>query len=1199
MDRNIWVSIGILLTIQYISADNYCIKDRKSSDNIIYIEYGNPLEIPCILTEEHTRNLYFTQDNKTLPRENVRLLNSSSIKLHIEKPPRSKSIYACKLNNKEVCSNTIIIDTKPLPIIDLECTSYNFQNLTCTWTSPKSLVDISYNLAHYFLSDRHLRNPCPKLISHENGTRFSCSWIEYNRMHSEIYFELTMTNIFGTTRVKKKLSHYEHVVPNPPVELTHVNKTSESIYLRWFIPLEMQTYPVGLQHRIMYRSEYGREEWQVAGIIETPPQDQMKYVHFNLTNLEYAHALYDIRVSIRSLAAKQEESMWSNYSSIAARTMGKIPGSPPATNVGGFEIIPTSNNNANVYVYWESVKDEIKNGDGFKYHIEIEELPSIKRIETQHAFAEFQNLSIFENYTFHIWSENNFGSSESESIIFIPKLSERIEEPKSFTIIPYGNGKYGLSWNTSNKSYPSTIQNYTIFWCANNWKKNQQQCHGDLRWEYTFDNKTTLNFTLFDDAIHQFGISANSETSSSGIVWNTCANIQNNGIGNLKNVWINKVYPTSIEITWRSQCLDNNVKSFLVYYCDVVNKTNNTCKGEYENVSIHINPGTNKANISGLKPEETYFVRAAIASGQFRKSQRTYTHLITSTSDEVLNPPSNIIIINTTKTSVSISWQKPDIANRNSIVYEIVCTNGSYHILNRSNSETFTITNLTSYTEYYIHIRTCIVKCSTPSEAMKFRTQGGVPSEVSQLQVMSQNKTGMLVIWEQPNYPDGKNIFEVYFKKLEHGHPISYYTEDTCFETDNCNEDEKYNKYYISVRAVNFFDGERYEGPWSDGFELQCMSPPSVWLWLLLPAFIILLIILFYLGIRIYRHYKADLHVDVVLPPGLTSDTGTNLKLWGRPSIDETALTKRLFNNGDLNSPVSEDENSTFSFKLKPEPLNHQLISTPRQVDKDTVCLQDLNQSLQPKEHTSPLPNHMNALIHNLLDNEQLVKSCNNKNSTKELSEQENKALPCLSNSTSEPENQQTMKGYYKDVTHLQNVPSVQHPQGYVAVGVADDPSIALRNDSPSNFPKGYVTVGAGNDSSLFPSSNEDKQLPTLPKGYIAVGGDGTNLLLPDCTKDEMTQDLENSNVCDKEVIKNFKNLENCTKNHLPNGYVSVGADSNFPSLNEHEESQLISSKDITSNLDRSSFRANSSSTEDSPQRLADSRGYITLPSNM
>lgn len=45
---------------------------------------------------------------------------------------------------------------------------------------------------------------------------------------------------------------------------------------------------------------------------------------FNLTDLKYAHTLYDIRVAIRSNAADpDDESMWSGNASVVVRTDSK------------------------------------------------------------------------------------------------------------------------------------------------------------------------------------------------------------------------------------------------------------------------------------------------------------------------------------------------------------------------------------------------------------------------------------------------------------------------------------------------------------------------------------------------------------------------------------------------------------------------------------------------------------------------------------------------------------------------------------------------------------------------------------------------------------------------------------------------------------------------------------------------------------
>lgn len=45
---------------------------------------------------------------------------------------------------------------------------------------------------------------------------------------------------------------------------------------------------------------------------------------YNLTGLKYAHALYDIRVSMRSSRAfDRDQKMWSNFASLTVRTSSK------------------------------------------------------------------------------------------------------------------------------------------------------------------------------------------------------------------------------------------------------------------------------------------------------------------------------------------------------------------------------------------------------------------------------------------------------------------------------------------------------------------------------------------------------------------------------------------------------------------------------------------------------------------------------------------------------------------------------------------------------------------------------------------------------------------------------------------------------------------------------------------------------------
>jgi hypothetical protein len=202
----------------------------------------------------------------------------------------------------------------------------------------------------------------------------------------------------------------------------------------------MQTFPVGVHHRIYYQCEYGEKQWHFGGMIRKV-QHPAKEVTFNLTDLKYAHALCDIRVSLRSAEAQSDdESMWSRNASITERTNSKgkrnnltesvdliylfaVPDEPPETNVGSFEIVSFGNSlqYREAYIYWRQISEEQKNGPEFSYVISVEEDPSNEPVELTNTYAKFKNLSISKSYTFSIWSKNINGSSARRSIIYIPK----------------------------------------------------------------------------------------------------------------------------------------------------------------------------------------------------------------------------------------------------------------------------------------------------------------------------------------------------------------------------------------------------------------------------------------------------------------------------------------------------------------------------------------------------------------------------------------------------------------------------------------------------------------------------------------------------------------------------------------------------------------------------------------------------------
>ncbi|KAF2900731.1 hypothetical protein ILUMI_05456 [Ignelater luminosus] len=239
------------------STTNYA--ERNS--NKLYIKHGDSFNLNCVLNEEHYRNLsnniYFTRDNELLPNDMIQVLSGTAVRLHVKKPPKSESLYECRLKDytKPICLNIVVVDARPLFVTDIDCISYNQDNFICTWTQPKSYVDITYDVKYYFpdndnndvSSDNDLilshPNKCPNVIYHKDTEKMSClgtldrnSYV--NDTQRPFYLNLEMINVFGITTVHKTVSNFYCVrsgssqdSTSQSEESTPVISTSEQVTL--------------------------------------------------------------------------------------------------------------------------------------------------------------------------------------------------------------------------------------------------------------------------------------------------------------------------------------------------------------------------------------------------------------------------------------------------------------------------------------------------------------------------------------------------------------------------------------------------------------------------------------------------------------------------------------------------------------------------------------------------------------------------------------------------------------------------------------------------------------------------------------------------------------------------------------------------------------------------------------------------------
>ena len=107
------------------------------------------------------------------------------------------------------------------------------------------------------------------------------------------------------------------------------------------------------------------------------------------------------------------------------------------------------------------------------------------------------------------------------------------------------------------------------------------QCEGQLAWEVVPKTKLSLNVSLPDNKVYQFAVSANTQTSSSGMVWATCTILPDKRIGKLKTVNVDVVKKRSMKVSWKLDCSDRIgvVTGYQAVFCKVESAENHECIG--------------------------------------------------------------------------------------------------------------------------------------------------------------------------------------------------------------------------------------------------------------------------------------------------------------------------------------------------------------------------------------------------------------------------------------------------------------------------------------------------------------------------------------------------------------------------------------------------------------------------------------------
>ncbi|XP_058829691.1 cytokine receptor-like isoform X2 [Topomyia yanbarensis] len=749
--------------------------------------------------------MFYIKDTP-VSRQNVKIVNESTIQLQIFNSSVNALQYICKLNNtKGVDMRSVFVGYKPYNVTNFKCRSENWQKMNCSFEQAYNPIPTKYDLSFRF-DTSPVDFTCP-LEGQFNNT-WKCSVdldSSYRQSHELYYFVLESSNVFGRNRQDFIINNFNNVIPEAPSECTVSNVTSNSVMLHWTISYKLQTFKRDFIFQIKILSSFDNKMWKfvnVSGIHKS-----LTNYTLPLENLQFADARYDVRIRMKTATAEDIEEMWSNYSSCLFNTLPRRPDSPPDVAVGGFEI----NVYNDIFVYWKEVtKSKHNAANGFQYKITSitrngEPVSNVTEGRNGSTMVQFRNMTD-GNYTFEIRSSNNKGDSLQYSELFIPSRDYRVPKPE-ITKLLSDSGRYLLSWKAI-PEHIAKITSYTVLWC-NSSSNSPNDCNGSINFDYVDGTENSYELNNVSSTLN-FAVAANSMNISSGMVWASCTATQKNDIGKLKTIWIPAMQSTYIDLEWKLECGDSAiVEGYNIIYCPINSPRDQSCKEPEKSLNI---TGTTSHRISGLKPYVTYRIQVAMYS-KIRIGPRS-DPLFNTTLEAAPSPPRDLIYKDIQNDSVTLHWKAPLQINGGKMNYEVWYNHlhTKVYTENYTHDVTYTLRQLEPFTSYKIIVRAYTIGFSNNSNSVDITTEIGKPGTMHQPGSVDLNDTRLSIVWQTPERKAG--CIEYYELKIktnvqnEDAATIIRVKGNRCRLTRSiCQlgtvDSNRTDKYEFSVRAVN------------------------------------------------------------------------------------------------------------------------------------------------------------------------------------------------------------------------------------------------------------------------------------------------------------------------------------------------------------------------------------------------------------
>ncbi|GFR83005.1 cytokine receptor, partial [Elysia marginata] len=589
-----------------------------------FIFEGDPLRLYCNITNpsvrENSSSLFF---EKGVERRASQELNTRAIRLIVPVVSLGdEGSYTCLVRTmegkvKDVGTQRVKVDRKPRQVVNVTCSVYNWEEMTCTW-------DMAIRYRHpdnvnvsLFWVTTDVQQDCPWLSNN------SCHWDRDHYMHGQRYsirIAVTYSVKGHTLDQASKMIHVntvDLVTPAPVHELRASATNSTCILLTWQIP------------RVMYREKSFVKQIRTPGKpwkdINLAPSSQIKADHSShsalVCDLE-RNSPYEFRVAVMPLYNGWQKGSISDFKTISAYTEEDVPSAAPSICSGCFFDISNTEQDTmaarKVRIMWRHIPKASRHGTLTHYKISYWSLTShyankiLSYVINQDKSGTSVDLNLpsrREDYRVSIVGATRVGESRNASLILIPAMKNKPEPPQRFLVKrnreERESGRLFLSWEALDTrhvrkrssaqslprhAYPGrATSGLYIVWCAGS--RNTWKCQEEPKWvrlppgQVTYELVT--NKTQVDPYDFLIGISVEvkvgHEVMSSGIHWSTCVYTRNQKPKTSPQDvrFSQSTTEDSLVVMWRKPgCREETayITEYLIKYCP--SSTDNKCVGD-------------------------------------------------------------------------------------------------------------------------------------------------------------------------------------------------------------------------------------------------------------------------------------------------------------------------------------------------------------------------------------------------------------------------------------------------------------------------------------------------------------------------------------------------------------------------------------------------------------------------------------------